>query len=72
MATQVDSGRVRGADGQSHTPSGLVRSLNEVQAEMVQAWSSHCGAAETNSTSMHEDSGLIPVLDQWVKDPVLS
>ena len=32
---------------------------------------SHCGAAVTNLTSIHEDSGLIPGLLQWVKDLVL-
>ena len=33
--------------------------------------SSHCGLAVINPTSIHEDSGSIPVLAQWVKDPVL-
>ena len=31
----------------------------------------HCGSVVMNPTNIHDDVGLIPDLDQWVKDPVL-
>ena len=33
--------------------------------------SSHCGSAEMNSTSIHEDEVLIPGISQGAKDPAL-
>ena len=34
------------------------------------SWSSHCGSAGAQR-NLHEDEGLIPYLDQWVKALVL-
>ena len=38
---------------------------------MTQMRGSHCGSAVMNLTSIHEDTGLIPDLAQWDKDPAL-
>ena len=39
--------------------------------KQLEEGSSHCGAAEMNPTSFHEDVASIPGLTQWVKDPTL-
>ena len=46
----------------------LVAALGE---KKVKLGSSHHGAAETNPTRNHEVVGLIPGLNQWLKDLAL-
>ena len=45
--------------------------LHVINIKYTGAGSSHHGSVVTNLTSIHEDTGLIPGLTQWVKDPAL-
>ena len=45
--------------------------LNKTIIQRDTCESSHCGTEETNLTSIHEDEGLIPGLDQRVGDLAL-
>ena len=42
-----------------------------VPFKYTQFWSSHPGSAEMNLTGIHEDTGSIPGLTQWVKNQAL-
>ena len=55
---------------QEFTPINSVF-IEAQQSKELQSRSSHCGSVEMNLTSIHEDTGSIPALAQWVKDPVL-
>ena len=50
-------------DSERHT-----RMLGAKDMQFKKAWSSCCGSAVMNPTSVHEDVGLIPGLAQWLKD----
>ena len=45
--------------------------LNDSKKQRAGARSSRRSEVEMNPTRNHEVAGLIPGLDQWVKDPVL-
>ena len=57
-----------GVLGSWHLHTCLSGAFDHIQTLKHRFGSSHHGSAETNPTSIHEDTGLIPGLAQWVKD----
>ena len=45
--------------------------IEQQQVNDVESWSSRCGSAVINLTSIDEDACSIPGPTKWVKDPVL-
>ena len=67
LAKACEAGETEKAWGGKRLPcSGTLK-----DSRVVEAWSSHCGSAEMNLTSIHKDAGLILGLALWINDPAL-
>jgi len=57
------------------SPFVYLNTVESLQMQLSHKWSTIgvpvVAQQKRNLTSIHEDAGLIPVLSQWLKDPVL-
>ena len=54
-----------------NTVNQLYRKFKKYKKKKKKKGNSHCGSVVMNPTGIHEDTGSIPGLVWWVRDPAL-